>query len=146
MTRLARWEPFREMMSFREAMDRLFDEAFTRPLTLFETWSAPLIDMYETENDVVVKAVLPGIRPDDLNISIAGDVLTIRGEVKEEKEVEDATYHLRERRYGSLARSIPLPTAVNADKAKAEFDNGILTLTIPKAEEVRPKVIKVKAK
>ncbi|RMD64112.1 Hsp20/alpha crystallin family protein [Candidatus Parcubacteria bacterium] len=144
---LMRWEPFRELITLREAMDRLFDEAFTRPLSLFEGWgSLPLVDMYQTDNEVVVKATLPGVKPEDLQITVTGDVLTIKGEVKQEEEVKNATYHLRERRYGTFARSIPLPVPVVADKAHAEFENGILTLTLPKAEEVRPKTITVKAK
>lgn len=144
---LMRWEPFRELITLREAMDRLFDEAFTRPLSLLEGWgSLPLIDMYQTDNEVVVKATLPGVKPEDLHITVTGDVLTIKGEVKAEEEVKNATYHLRERRYGTFSRSIPLPVPVVADKAKAEFENGILTLTLPKAEEVRPKTITVKAK
>ena len=144
---LMRWEPFRELITLREAMDRLFDEAFTRPLGLLEGWgSLPLVDMYQTDNEVVVKATLPGVKPEDLHITVTGDVLTIKGEVKGEEEVKNATYHLRERRYGTFARSIPLPVPVVADKAKAEFENGILTLTLPKAEEVRPKTITVKAK
>jgi len=146
MSSLVRWEPFREMISLREAMDRLFDEAFTRPMSLFDGWMLPLVDMYQTEDEVVVKATVPGVKPDDLHITVTGDVLTIRGEVKEEKDEKNATYHLRERRSGAFSRSIPLPTSVEADKAKAVFENGVLTLTLPKAEEVRPKTITVKAK
>lgn len=146
MTEIIRWEPFREMLSLRRAMDRLWDEAFS-PLTHFEGWtSAPLIDMYQTEDKVVVKAALPGVKPDQINLSITGDVLTVRGEVEEEEKKEGATYYLRERRKGAFSRSISLPTSVNAEKAKAEFDNGVLTITLPKAEEVLPKTITVKAK
>ena len=149
MAELVRWDPFREMVSLRDAMDRLLEEAFTRPLSLSmsETlgWM-PQMDMYQTDDEVVVKATVPGVKPEDLHITITGDVLTIRGEIKAEEEVKDAAYHLRERRYGSFSRSLPLPVPVVADKAKAEFENGILTLTLPKAEEVRPKTIEVKAK
>ncbi len=149
MAELVRWDPFREMVSLRDAMDRLLEEAFTRPLSLnmSETlgWM-PRVDMYQTDNEVVVKATVPGVKPEDLHITITGDVLTIRGEIKAEEEVKDAAYHLRERRYGTFSRSLPLPVPVLADKAKAEFENGILILTLPKAEEVRPKTIEVKAK
>jgi HSP20 family protein len=93
-----------------------------------------------------VKATLPGVKADDIKISVTGDVLTIRGEVKHEEEVKNAAYHLRERSYGSFSRSIPLPTSVVADRAHAEFEDGVLTLRLPKAEEVRPKTIAVKAK
>jgi HSP20 family protein len=149
MAELMRWDPFREVVSLREAMDRLLDVAFTRPLSLSLGESLawmPQIDMYQTEDEVVVKATVPGVKPEDLHITVTGDVLTIRGEVKQEEEIKDAAYHIRERRYGTFSRSLPLPVPVLTDKAKAEFENGVLTLTLPKAEEVRPKTIEVKAK
>jgi HSP20 family protein len=102
--------------------------------------------MIQTEDDVIVKATLPGVKPEDLQLSVTGEVLTLRGEIKQEEEVKDATYHLKERSYGSFSRSISLPAQVVADKAKAEFENGVLTLVLPKAEEVRPKSISVKVK
>jgi len=148
MAELVRWEPFRELISLREAMDRLFEESFVRPFG----WLAPTaaetfaIDMYETENDIVVKAAIPGVKPEDIDVSISGDVLTIKGEVKEEREIKEENYIRKERRYGTFCRSVTLPIQVDADKAKAEYENGILTLTLPKAEAVKPKVIKVKAK
>ena len=145
MTNLMRWEPMREMITLREAMDRLFDEAFTRPLSLMNI-NLPAIDMYQTDEDVVIEMAIPGLKPDDVHITITGDTLTVRGEYKDEGEKKDRTYHIRERQYGTFERSILLPTEVNADKAKAEFDNGMLTITLPKAEEVRPKTITVKAK
>ena len=146
MSNLTRWEPVREMMTLREAMDRLFDDAFTRPLSLREGWSSPAIDMYQTDNDLVVKAALPGFKADDVQINVTGDLLTIRGEMKHEEEQKDKSWHIREHRWGSFERSVPLPTNVVADKAQADFDNGILTITLPKAEEVKPKTITVKAK
>jgi HSP20 family protein len=102
--------------------------------------------MYQTDDEIVVKGSLPGIKADDISITITGDALTIRGEVKEQQSKDEASYHLRERRFGSFSRTIPLPTVVVADKAKADFENGILTLTLPKAEELKPKTITVKAK
>ena len=146
MSNLTRWEPVREMMTLREAMDRLFDDAFTRPLSLRDGWSAPAIDMYQTDNEVVVKAALPGFKADDVQINVNGDLLTIRGEMKYAEEQKDKSWHIREHRWGSFERSIPLPTNVVSDKAQADFDNGILTITLPKAEEVKPKTITVKAK
>jgi HSP20 family protein len=104
------------------------------------------VDMYETDQDVVVKSAVPGIKPDDIDITITGDTLTIKGETKAEEKVEETNYIRQERRYGAFARSLPLPTAIVAEKAKAEFEDGMLTLTLPKAEEVKPKSIKVKAK
>jgi len=146
MSNLIRWEPAREMMTLREAMDRLFDDAFTHPLSLRDAWSVPAIDMYQTDDEIVVKAALPGIQADEVQINITGEVLTLKGETKYEEEKKEKAWHLREQRYGSFERSVVLPTDVVADKAKAEFENGILTITLPKAEEVKPKVINIKAK
>jgi HSP20 family protein len=149
MSNLIRWEPMREMMSLREAMDRLFDEAFTRPFGLTDGWhgaSVPAIDMYQTDDDIVVKAALPGIKADEVQINITGDLLTIKGEVKEKNETKQKNYHIREQRWGAFERSVTLPVSVVSDKAKAEFEDGVLTITLPKAEEVKPKTITVKAK
>jgi HSP20 family protein len=147
MSNLTRWEPVREMMTLREAMDRLFDDAFTRPINLRDGgWSAPAVDMYQTDDEVVVRAALPGFKADEVQINVTGDVLTLRGEVKQEEEKNDKAWHIREHRWGSFERSIALPTDVTADKAVADFENGILTITLPKAEEVKPKTITVKAK
>lgn len=147
MSNLIRWEPAREMMTLREAMDRLFDDAFTRPLSLGgNTWSVPAVDMYQTDNEVVVKAALPGIKADEVQINVTGEVLTIKGETKQENETKEKAYHIREQRWGTFERSLILPTEVVADKAKADFENGILTITLPKAEEVKPKTISIKTK
>jgi len=147
MSNLIRWEPAREMMTLRDAMDRLFDDAFTRPLRLNDGhWSMPAVDMYQTDNEIVVKAAIPGVKTDEVQINVTGEVLTIKGEVKEKEEVQEKAYYLREQRWGMFERTIALPTDVIADKAKAEFENGILTITLPKAEEVRPKTISIKTK
>lgn len=147
MSNLIRWEPAREMMTLREAMDHLFDDAFTRPLRLGNSnWSVPAVDMYQTDNEIVVKAAIPGVKTDEVQINVTGEVLTIKGEVKERDEAKEKAYHLREQRWGMFERAIALPTDVIADKAKAEFENGVLTITLPKAEEVRPKSISIKTK
>jgi HSP20 family protein len=146
MSNLTRWEPVREMMTLREAMDRLFDDAFTRPLSLRGVSTMPAIDMYQTEDDVVVKATLPGLKAEDVDITVTGETLILRGEFKQENEQNESSYHIREQRYGSFDRSILLPTDVKADKAKADFENGILTITMPIAEEVKPRSITIKAK
>ena len=147
MSSIIRWEPAREMMTLREAMDRLFDDAFTRPLSLSgNNWSIPAVDMYQTENEVVVKVALPGIKADEVQINVTGEVLTIKGETKQENETKEKAYHIREQRWGAFERSIVLPTEVVADKAKADFENGVLTITLPKAEEVKPKTINIKTK
>ena len=150
MSNLIRWEPAREMMTLREAMDRLLDDAFTRPLGFGNghenAWSVPAVDMYQTDNEVVVKAALPGMKADDVQLNVTGEVLTIKGEIKQKDELKEKAYHLREQRWGSFERSVILPTEVVADKAKADFENGILTITLPKAEEAKPKSISIKAK
>lgn len=149
MTNLVRWEPFRNLTSLREAMDQLFEESFVRPRT---GWLAPVgegtltVDMYETDDAIVVKAAVPGIEAEDLDISVSGDTLTIRGETKADEEIREENYFYRERRYGSFCRALSIPVPVVTGKAEAEFENGLLTLTLPKAEEVKPKAIKVKAK
>jgi HSP20 family protein len=143
---IVRWEPFSELMSLREAMDRLFEESFVRPSRLLAPLAGELaLDMYETDNDLVVNAALPGVNPDDVDITITGDTLTIKAEAKVEKKTEKANYYRQELRYGACSRTVGLPVPVQADKAEATFKHGILTIRIPKAEEARPKVIKVKA-
>ena len=146
MSNLTRWEPVREMMTLREAMDRLFDDAFTRPLGQSGISTMPAIDLYQTADEVVVKASLPGLKAEDVQITITADVLTLRGEFKQEDERKDATYHIREHHSGMFERTLMLPTEVQGDKAKAEFEDGVLTVTLPKAETVKPKTITVKAK
>ena len=144
---IMRWDPFREMMSLRDAMDRLFEESFVRPSRLLGDVGRELpVDVYQTDNDVVVKATLPGTKPEEVDISITGDILTIRGEHKEEQEMKEENYLRRERRYGTFSRSIRIPIPIQSDKAEAVFENGVLTLTLPKAEEAKPKQIKVQAK
>lgn len=147
MSNLIRWEPAREMMTLREAMDHLFDDAFTRPLRMGNGhWSMPAVDMYQTDNEIVVKAAIPGVKTDEVQINVTGELLTIKGEVKENEEAREKAYHLREQRWGMFERTIALPTDVVADKAKAEFENGVLTITLPKAEAVKPKSIAIKTK
>jgi HSP20 family protein len=137
----------REMMTLREAMDRLFDDAFTRPINPRDGgWTSPAVDMYQTDDEVVVRAALPGFKSDEVQINVTGDVLTLRGETKHEEEQKERAWHIREHRWSSFERSIALPTEVRADKAVADFENGILTITLPKAEEVKPKTITVKTK
>jgi HSP20 family protein len=146
MFNIARWEPFRERVPLRELMERLLEEPFGPTGGTSGMLSGPAIDLFQTDDEVVVKASLPGVKPTDINISVTGDLLTIRGEAVEEKATKESTYHVRERRYGSFSRTIALPSGVVSDKATAEFENGILTLSLPKAAELKPKTITVKAK
>ncbi len=149
MARLVRWEPFRDLVSLQEAMNRLFEESFVQPRGGWPNMvgmGSLAVDMYETDDAIIVKTAVPGVKPEDLDVSIVGDTLTIRGETKAEGEIRKENYIRRERRCGSFCRSLAVPLSVIADEAEAEFENGILTLTLPKAEEVKPKAIKVKAK
>ena len=146
MADLTLFDPFREMATLRSMVDQVFDNMLSRQLEGWRGYDWMAVDMYQTNDEVVVKAVLPGVKPEDIQVSVANQVLTIRGEVKEEKVREDATYHIRERRSGLVTRSIQLPVDVVVEKAKAEYENGILTLILPKAEEMRPKTISVKVK
>jgi HSP20 family protein len=146
---IVRWEPFRDFMTLREAMDKLFEDSFVerRP----REWAAAAggtlaLDMYETEDAAVVKTSVPGVKPDDIDITISGNTLTISGETKAEEEVKEENYIRHERRYGSFSRSVMLPESLKADEAEASFEDGVLTLTIPKAPEAKPKVIKVTGK
>lgn len=151
MANLVRLEPAREMLSLREAMDRLFEESFLRPgsLGVSDSASAMLpMDLYETENDVVVKAAIPGVKPEDIEVTVTGDLLSIKGEFRTESEQKDEkrNYHRQERRYGSFCRQVTLPAGVNADACAADFENGVLTLTLPKVEEAKVKKVQIKSK
>lgn len=144
MTSIIRWDPFGEMHSLRRAMDRVFDD-FGRGWRSGDAELTFPIDLSETETEVVVKAVLPGIKPEDVDISVSEGVLTVKGESKFEQKTEKENYYRQEIRYGSFHRSVPLPSRVSYEQADAEFKDGVLTVTLPKAEEVRPKQIKIRA-
>jgi len=141
---LTRWDPFQEMLNLRRTVDRLFDNVGND-----HEWAQPgmwglAVDVVENKDDFVVKASVPGINPEDIDISYADDTLTIKGEVKSDNEVKENQYHLHERRYGSFARSITLPTKIKGDAIEASYQNGVLTMRLPKAEEVKPKRIGIK--
>jgi len=149
MSNVIRWQPMREMVTLRDAMDQLFDEGFTRPRGLTvggRLAMAPSVDMFDTENDVVIRVAFPGMKAEDVDINVTGEMLTIKGEAPEKSEVREKSYHIREQRWGRFERSVGLPTMVLSDKAKAQFEDGILTITLPKAEEVKTKSITVRAK
>ena len=146
---MMRWQPPPELMSLRQAMERLFEDSFVTSSRILSTLGpgvAAPIDMYQTANEVIVKAALPGIKPEEVDITITGDTLTIKGETEAEEKTKREDCFYQERRYGTFSRSVTLPSGLNTDKAEADFDNGILTLTIPKSEEIKPKQLKVKAK
>ena len=144
---IMKWRPRRDLVSIRDEMNNLFDSFFSgwpepRKGLLEGEW-APSIDVAETEDEITVTAELPGVKQEEVDITIADDVLTLKGEKKEEKEVKEKNYHRIERSYGSFQRSIALPTGVQADKAKATYKAGILKITVPKVEEAKPKQIKI---
>ncbi len=141
---MIRWEPFDEMMSMRESMDRLFEDFFSRrPRTSGPLVWQPALEVYETEHEVVVKAELPGIDPKSVGVTVTAEGLTIKGEAKAEHEDKGRNYYRRELRYGAFQRTIALPNEVKSDETKATFKQGILEVKIPKAERVRPKTVSV---
>ncbi len=147
MTTLIRWDPFREMTTMRNMMDRVFNERLFDMPMLWPRNQEPLslaLDVAEEENKYIVKASVPGVKPEEMEITVSDNVLTIRGEMKEDKEIKEENYHLRERRFGSFMRSVTLPAAVDAEHIEAINENGVLTLTLPKSEAVKPKKIEVK--
>lgn len=143
-TTLSRWEPFRGTANLQEQVNRLFDNVLERATeeSNLTSW-APAVDIYETEHELVVKADLPEVDPKDLDIRVENNILTIRGERKFEKKVNEDNYLRVERAYGAFSRSFSLANTVNSEAIKADYQNGVLTVTIPKREEAKPKQIKV---
>jgi HSP20 family protein len=141
------------MTTWQNTFDRMLEDSFTRAFTPWFNqedggWQNLDLDISENDDNLIIEAALPGINPDDVEISVHNNVLTIKGETKFEREEgngEEGKYHLRERRYGSFYRTVQLPIEVNADAAEANFKNGVLHLSLPKVEEVKPKRISVKA-
>jgi HSP20 family protein len=136
-------------MTLRQAMDRLFEDSFVRlPQSGngSESAFAPAIDIVETPDKIGIRASMPGVKPEDIDINIDQNTLTIKGETRSEQETKEENYVRRECRYGTFARSIALPTGLKIDKAEAVMDNGVLTLDIPRAEEVKPRTVKIKPK
>lgn len=144
MSNLTIFDPFREMVSLRSMLDQAFDNMLSRNSEFGTELLA--VDMYQTDDNIVVKTAMPGIKAEDIQVSVSNNLLTIQGQSKDEKVVENARYHLRERRAGSFSRSIELPGMVVAEKADAKFEDGVLTLTLPKAEDAKARAIAVKVK
>ena len=144
MRTLSRFEPFRGASSLQEQINRLFNDVFERPgdESNLTSW-APAVDIFETEQELVVKADLPDVDPKDLDIRVENNILSIRGERKFEKKVSEDKYLRVERAYGSFSRSFSLANTVNSEAIKADYQNGVLTLTVPKREEAKPKQIKI---
>jgi len=146
---IVRWEPLSELVTLRQAMDRLFEDSFVKapgPVKWGNGTAAPALDIVETADRVDIKASMPGVKAEDIEINLSPDAVTIKGETKSENEVQEENYVRRECYSGTFARSIALPPGLKIDKAEATMENGILTLEIPKAEEVKPRAVKIKAK
>jgi len=144
---IVRWEPFRDLMTLQERMNRMFDESFGRLRATDDSvdsgvWS-PAVDIYETDHDIVLKAELPEVKEKDIDIRLENNTLTLKGERKFEKETKEENYHRVERAYGAFSRSFTLPVTVDQDKINAEYKDGILKITMPKKEETKPKQVKV---
>jgi len=148
------WRPFMDLTRWEREMDRMMDDFFGRRMRPWwpERWfrrdemevAAPTVDLFEDKNDIVVKAELPGMDKDDIEVNLTNSTLTIKGEKKKEEEVKEANYYRCERAYGSFTRTLELPKDVHADKVKASFKNGVLEVRLPKTEEAKTKEIKVK--
>lgn len=144
MNSITRWDPFHNLSSLQEQVNRLFDSNFPArgDNSALTTW-APAVDIHETENELVLKADIPGISEKELDIRVENNMLTIRGERKFEQEVKEDNYLRVERTYGSFSRSFSLPNTVNTEAIKAEYKNGVLTVELPKRAESKPKQVKV---
>lgn len=152
MANIVRWNPVREAANLMNEFDRMLEYPLLRsrwgmPMQANEvvgSWGLAL-DVAEQGENFTVKASIPGINPDDLNVTLEDNVLTIQGETKDDQTIDEGSYHIRERRYGSFSRSVRFPMPVEGEKVEAQYENGVLTLTVPKAEAVKPKRINVKA-
>jgi HSP20 family protein len=154
MANLVRWDPFSEFTPLRHMMNQLLEDAWVRPPSFWSEGSQGgfghvgqfAFDLYETENAFVITAALPGLKPEDVDLSVQGNVLTISGELKpDEREGEGRSYHTRERRYGKFTRQVALPTGIKGEAIQATLEHGVLTLHVPKAEEMKPRRIQVTA-
>ena len=139
------WDPFRDAISLRDAMNSLFQESFVRPSTYTaqEGPRALPLDVTESDDGFVVKASLPGVKPEDVQVTVRGDMLSIRGEVNGVEEKEGERWHLRERRLGAFQRAVILGQPVDAAKAESSFEHGVLTLRLPKSEAAKPQQIPI---
>jgi len=142
---IERWDPTRELATLRDMINRVFEETWSRVgrlPTAVELFGPP-VDLSETDTEIIVKAAVPGLKPEDLEVSVEDSLLTIRGETKEEKKEESARHYYREIRYGRFERSVRLPAAVDESRAEARLEHGILTIRLPKAQPSARRTIKI---
>ena len=145
---VVRWEPFRDLLTLQERMNRMFNESYRGRESSEDDWAlggswAPAVDIYEHDGNIVLTAVLPGVDPKDVDVRVENNVLTLRGERKWNNDVQRESYHRVERAYGSFTRSFTLPNVVDTEKIKADFKEGMLKLVLPKREEAKPKQISI---
>lgn len=143
MTTVTRWDPMQESLSLREAMSQLFEESFVPSSGRGGAGFAPAMDVSETEDGYVIEAALPGVKPEDVDVTLENNVLTITGEMRQESSDKKQHFHRVERRFGAFQRTIGLPTSVKGDAINAALTNGVLRLEIPKADEVKPRKISI---
>lgn len=142
MKNITRWNPSREVSSLWNALDRMFEDSYMMPTDQVRSWGLAL-DVAENDNAYVVKASVPGVSPDDISVTLEKNVLTISGQSSADESINSEEYRLRERRYGTFSRSLRFPVEVNAESIEANYEHGVLTLVVPKAEQVRPRKIAV---
>ena len=147
---IVKWSPLKELEEMRKDMDRLFDEFFSPVTRRRKGWLkpemgviVPNIEMYDRKNEIVLKAELPGVDKENIDLTITKDSITLKGEVKKEEEIKEEDYYASERSYGSFTRTIALPAEVDSEKSKASFKNGVLEIVLPKREDAKPKEIKI---
>jgi HSP20 family protein len=149
MSAITLWRPRRNLLSVSEPLDRFFDDWFYRPsrMGLAPSWTEAFpVDVYREDGNMVIKAEVPGVASEDIEISVKDQVLTISGETRSDDEVKEENYLRRELRYGSFCRSLALPVEAEGDKAEAAFEDGVLTVTVPIAEEAQPEAVKIAVK
>ena len=150
MNSIIRWDPFEEMGTLRRAVDRLFDDvilggrtARTTPDRMAAVAWEPAVEMYETGDEVVVRAEMPNVDPSNVDVTVTNDAITIKGTMRQEEEKKDRSYYRRELRYGSYVRTLPLPAEVKGGDAKATYKDGVLEVKVPKSERAKPTSVKV---
>ena len=144
MPAIVRFDPFRDISTLRDEMNRLFTRAVGDGVSSGSNWT-PAVDIFDAQDEVVLRAELPGLTPEDIDIEVDDNVLTLKGERRFQETVEEGRYYRLERSYGQFQRSVTLPQGVKADEISAGFDNGVLTVRVPKADEVKPRKIAVAA-